>query len=320
MVNANGSYPAAQSVDLLGTSEPASSYSTPTPETFTPGAAGGRTVDLSGAGSAFSTARPTAAASAAASSGYSANGRGNSFAPSGFSSANGRGSYANSPQSFEGGGPSLSLSGLSPANLARQLASRPVTEIVAEQGRNLMQLPRIAARAYSAAAKRYLRPWNEFVSINPARVVDGFRQASRRGEIQIHLQRNVLSNARQFCPNYMFMFLATLFMFVCTSPMLLGMLACVGGGWAHALHNEEFRSRPWMLQIGGMQVPLGSNLKMAIMSLPTLLFLHFFMGPVLWSAALCSGGVSLAHAAIRDRSDDADPDDHGSGGRIRELP
>ena len=58
------------------------------------------------------------------------------------------------------------------------------------------------------------------------------------------------------------------------------------------------------------------------MALPTLLFLHMFMGlvlrtplftvlmsdsffsstgPVLWSAALCSGGVSLAHAALRDR-------------------
>ncbi|CAJ1332808.1 unnamed protein product [Effrenium voratum] len=65
-----------------------------------------------------------------------------------------------------------------------------------------------------------------------------------------------------------------------------------------------------------------------IMALPTLLFLHMFMGPVLWSAALCSGGVSLAHAALRDREDvdkcdDGDDRDGDSGwpkGRIRELP
>merc|ERR1711941_140147 len=98
----------------------------------------------------------------------------------------------------------------------------------------------------------------------------------------------------------------------------------MGGAWSHALRNEEFRTRPWQLQIGGVSVPLGSNLKMAIMSLPTLLFLHLFMGPVLWSAALASGGMSLAHAALRDRDDDHshDDDDHsaGSGVRIRELP
>ena len=29
----------------------------------------------------------------------------------------------------------------------------------------------------------------------------------------------------------------------------------------------------------------------------------FLKGPVLWSAALCSGGMSLAHAALRDRRD-----------------
>mmetsp|Transcript_17587 Transcript_17587/g.31753 ORF Transcript_17587/g.31753 Transcript_17587/m.31753 type:complete len:287 (+) Transcript_17587:111-971(+) len=280
----------------------------------------GRTVDLSGASSTFTARTVNGGAPAASSGGYSNYGRNSTTYRGG---GGGPQAFGPGPQSFEGGQPGLSLSSLSPTNLVRQLGSRPVTDLVAEQGRNLMQLPRIAARAYTAAARRYLRPWSEFATVNPARVVDGFRQASRRGEIQVHLQRNVLCNARRFCPNYIFMFLATLFMFVCTSPMLLGMLACVGGGWAHALHNEEFRQRPWMLQIGGVQVPLGSNLKMAIMSLPTLLILHFFMGPVLWSAALCSGGVSLAHAAIRDRSDDPDQDDHGlgPGGRMRgELP
>merc|ERR1711972_744898 len=116
---------------------------------------------------------------------------------------------------------------------------------------------------------------------------------------------------------------ATLFMFVCTSPMLLCMLGTVGGGWAHVTRSEGFRNRPWTLQIGAVQLPLGSNMKMMLMSLPTLFFLHFFMGPVLWSAALCSGGASLAHAALRDRDDDHDDDDHGLGSAnvgLREYP
>lgn len=210
----------------------------------------------------------------------------------------------------------------------QQLTSRPLTEVVTEQGRNLMQIPRYMARAYTAAARRYLRPWNEFARLNPSRILEGVRQASRRGEIQIYFQRNVIANARHFCPNYAFLFLAMLFMFVCTSPMLLMMLAGVGGGWSHAMRSEQFRNRPWTLAIGGVQVPLGSNMKMLIMALPTLLFLHLFMGPVLWSAALCSGGVSLAHAALRDRddvdklddADDRDGDSSWSKGRVRELP
>jgi len=200
-----------------------------------------------------------------------------------------------------------------------------VTELVAEQTRNLASLPRIATRAYQSAARRYLRPWNEFARIRPGRVLEGLRNSYRRGEVQIYVQRNVLANARAFCPNYLFIFMATLFMFVATSPMLLVMLAGVGGGWTHAMKNDDFRNRPWQLQIGGVSVPLGSNSKMAILSLPTLFLLHFFMGPVLWSAALCSGGVSLAHAALRDREDDRneEEDDHGLGPssvRIRELP
>lgn len=191
-----------------------------------------------------------------------------------------------------------------------------------------MNVPRYMARTYTAAAQRYLQPWNKFARLRPARIVEGLRQATRRGEIQIHLQRNVLANAKTFCPNYAFIFLAMLFMFVCTSPMLLAMLGAVGGGWTHAMRSDQFRNRPWTLQIGGLQVPLGSNAKMAILSLPTLLFLHFFMGPVLWSAALYSGGLSLAHAALRDREDDRDGDGNGGGGggfgstnvRIQELP
>lgn len=104
------------------------------------------------------------------------------------------------------------------------------------------------------------------------------------------------------------------------------MLGGVGGGWSHLLRGDEFRSRPWQLQIGGLSVPLGANAKTAIVSVPTLLFLHFFMGPVLWSAALCSSGISLTHAAIRDREDEhEDEDEHGLGSvsvglRDREYP
>jgi len=160
--------------------------------------------------------------------------------------------------------------------------------------------------------------------LRPQRILEGFRGASRRGEVQIYLQRNVLANAQRFFPNYMFVFLAMLFMFVCTSPMLLVMLAGVGGGWGHALRSDDFRNRPWTLAIGGVQLPMGSNAKMALLSLPTLLFLHFFMGPVLWSAALCTGGVSLAHAALKDRDDHHRDDDERPGGaapgRSQELP
>lgn len=276
----------------------------------------GKTVDLSGGGGGFATPQP-----------------GPSFRPSGPSSLNGTSSSTGfgprGPSSFEGGaGPTLSLASLSPQAIMQQLTSRPLTEVVAENGRALMQVPRYLARAYSSAARRYLRPWNEFARLNPQRVVEGVRQASRRGEIQVYLQRNVIANARHFCPNYAFIFLAMLFMFVCTSPMLLMMLAGVGGGWSHAMRSDQFRNRPWTLQIGGVQVPLGANMKMLIMALPTLLFLHMFMGPVLWSAALCSGGVSLAHAALRDREDvekmddgdDRDGDSTWQKGRVRELP
>merc|ERR1719401_2826072 len=301
-----GSFPTTDpnNIDLLGDSKGPDTdiYSVGCPEP-------GKIVDLSGASSTFSAPQ--------------------SHAPGSFGgggSSTGFGASSRGPSSIEGGGGnglSLSLSGISPANIMRQLASRPVSELVHEHGRQLLQVPRIAANAYQAAARRYLRPWSEFARIRPGRIVEGLRGASRRGEIQLHFQRNVLANARAFCPNYAFMFLCMLFMFVCTSPWLLVMLGGVGGAWSHALHNESFRTRPWQLQIGGASVPLGSNIKMAIMSLPTLLFLHFFMGPVLWSAALCSGGISVAHAALRDRDDDHhEPDDHGleSSQRIRELP
>ncbi|CAE7846794.1 UVR8 [Symbiodinium sp. KB8] len=308
--------------DLLGPPSTGQQYShqqyIPGTEYYTPPSAPdpGKTVDLSGHSAAsYSTPPP-----------------GPSFRPpSGpsSSSSTGFGSRDRGPSSLEGGsGPTLSLSSLNPQAIMQQLTSRPLTEVVTEQGRNLMQIPRYMARAYTAAARRYLRPWNEFARLNPSRILEGVRQASRRGEIQIYFQRNVIANARHFCPNYAFLFLAMLFMFVCTSPMLLMMLAGVGGGWSHAMRSEQFRNRPWTLAIGGVQVPLGSNMKMLIMALPTLLFLHLFMGPVLWSAALCSGGVSLAHAALRDRddvdklddADDRDGDSSWSKGRVRELP
>lgn len=201
----------------------------------------------------------------------------------------------------------------------RQLATRPVTELVRENGRHLVDLPRAMVRAYQATAQRYLRPWGEFARMRPGQTVDGFRRASQRGELQIHLQRNVLANAKAFCPNYACIFMAMLFLYVATSPMLLCMLGLTGGGWSHALRSDDFRSRPWTLQIGGIYVPLGANVKMAMMSLPTLLMLHFFMGPVLWAAALYSGGIGLAHAALRDRDHDDDREQESTV-RIEELP
>lgn len=302
-----GSYNKPANVDLLGSSG-GDAYGD---SVYSPAfAAPGQTVDLSGGLGPSPTQAPTSNGPSSFSSSSSNNHFGG-FGGGGYSSGPG----PRGPTSIEGGGGgSLSLSDLTPANIARQLATRPVTELVTEQGRQLLQVPRYMARAYTAAARRYLRPWSEFVRIRPGRIIEGLRQASRRGEIQVHLQRNVLANARAFCPNYVFMFLATLFMFVCTSPMLLVMLCGVGGGWNHVMRSEGFRNRPWTLQIGGVGVPLGSNMKMAILSVPTLLFLHFFMGPLLWSAALCSGGASLAHAALRDREDDPDENDHGLGG------
>jgi len=310
--------------DLLGPPSTGQQYShqqyVPGSEYYTPPSAPdpGRTVDLSGASSSASLSGPASFRPSGSSS--------QSFGSSSYGGGSSSGGPGNrGPSSIEGGGDdiSFSLASINPQNIIRQLGTRPVTELVQENGRAMLEVPRYMARAYSAAARRYLRPWNEFARLSPGRILEGLRGASRRGEIQIHLQRNVLANARHYCPNYAFIFLAMLFMFVCTSPMLLMMLAGVGGGWSHAMRSDSFRNRPWQLQIGGVSVPLGSNLKMAIMSLPTLLLLHFFMGPVLWSAALCSGGVSLVHAAVKDRDDsekDEDRDDHGPNGRIRELP
>lgn len=317
--------------DLLGAPVTGNQYAhqqyVPVGEYFaTPSAAPpGATVDLSGSSSRSSAGQPSSFRPA--SNGLSSSSSGSSSFSS--SSLGAAGSFApRGPTSFEGGGGSgFSLASLNPQQALRQLASRPLTELVSEHGRTMLQLPQAMGRAYTAAARRYLRPWNEFLRLSPGRIVEGVRGASRRGEIQIYFQRNVLSNARQFCPNYAFIFMAFLFMYVCTSPMLLMMLAGVGGGWGHALRSDDFRNRPWTLAIGGINVPLGGNMKMAIMAAPTLFFLHFFMGPVLWSAALMSGGVSLAHAALRDRDDsdkfdDGDGDDHGLGppGRMRELP
>lgn len=227
------------------------------------------------------------------------------------------------PTSIEGGrNNNFSIADLTPANVMRQLASRPITDLVQEHGRQLLTIPRYMVRAYTSAAQRYLQPWNKFMRIRPTCIIEGVREASHRGEVQVYFQRNIVANVRDFFPNYAFMFLAMLFWFVCTSPMLLMMLGGVGGGWSHALRSEQFRNRPWILQIGSVQVPLGANLKMAIMALPTLLFLHFFMAPVLWPAALCTGGVTVAHAALRDRDGDHD-EDHGFGSasvQAQELP
>lgn len=300
----------ADTVDLLGDPVPSwecDLYAAPRAEP-------GKVVDLSGSATSLGQSRPPSGGVLGGQSSLSSfgSGAGSASVP------------VSSPASIEGGssGVELSLNGLNPGNIMRELATRPVTELVREHGRHLLDMPRYVMRAYTAASKRYLRPWKEFVRLRPSQTIDGFRRASQRGELQIHLQRNVLANAKAFCPNYAFLFLATLFTLVASSPFLLCMLGLTGGGWSHALRSDNFRSRPWTLQIGGVYVPLGSNIKMALMTLPTLLMLHFFMGPVLWSAAFYSGGVSLAHAALRDRDhdDDREQDLGPSTVQIQELP
>jgi len=310
-------------MDLLGLD--GDNFLTPEPVSFAPSSSTSRTVDLSG-GSALPPLnvggdRDSGGHGSISNNGFGNNGFGShSFGNNGYSNSNGVGSNSfgsdsRGPTSIEGNSPGINILALNPSALLRELTTKPISAVVVDQSRQLMQVPRLAYHAYNAVARRYLRPWNEFLRMNPVRIVEGIRGASRRGEIQIYLQRNVLANAQNFLPNYMFMFMAALFAFVCTSPMLLVMLAGVGGGWGHALRSDDFRSKPWTLAIGGVQLPIGSNGKMAVMSVPTLLFLHFFMGPVLWSAALCTGGISVAHAALKDRHDDhRDGNDQGGGG------
>jgi len=294
----------------------------------------GKIVDLSGSSSSLPARPSSSTAASSVASGSSASSAGikidgkwmaNSVNFS-FGTGSGGGPDDRGPRSLEGGGgeTGFSLGGLTPTAVMQHLASRPLSELVTHHGRQVVQLPANLVQAYTAVARRYLRPWNEFARFNPARMFEALRDATRRGELQIHLQRNVLANVRSFCPNYAFIFMATMLFFVCTSPWLLCMLGAVGGGWSHALKSEDFRSRPWTLQVGGLQLPLGANMKMAILSLPTLFVLHFFMGPVLWSAALYSGGASLCHAALRDRDDDQDNPDTGGGENslptLQELP
>jgi len=313
-------------MDLLGLDN--DNFLTPEPVSFAPSSAPGRTVDLSGGSTPLyqnNGSQNSGGSGSSSSHGFSNNGFGNNnFGNNGYSNSNGMGnnsfgSDSRGPTSIEGGSQEINLLALNPSALLRELTTKPLSAVAVDQTRQLMQVPRIAYRAYNSVARRYLRPWNEFIRLNPVRIVESLRGASRRGEVQIYLQRNILANAQNFLPNYMFMFMAALFMFVCTSPMLLVMLAGVGGGWGHALRSDEFRNKPWTLAIGGVQLPIGANGKMAAMSVPTLLFLHFFMGPVLWSAALCTGGLSVAHAALKDRPDRDDNhrdgnDNWGGGG------
>jgi len=319
-------------IDLQGLD--GDNFLTPEPVSYAPNNSSGRTVDLSG-GSSLPPPNDgnqnCGGLGSSSSNGFSNHGLGSNIfgnngynnSNNGYSNSNGVGnnsfgSDSRGPASIEGNRPELNLLALNPSALLRELTTKPISAVAVDQTRQLMQVPRVAYHAYNAVARRYLRPWNEFIRLNPVRIIEGIRGASRRGEVQIYLQRNVLANAQHFLPNYMCMFMAALFMFVCTSPMLLVMLAGVGGSWGHALRSDDFRNRPWTLAIGGMQLPIGSNGKMAVMSVPTLLFLHFFMGPVLWSAALCTGGLSVAHAALKDRQDrndnHRDGNDHSGGG------
>lgn len=281
-----------------------------------PRAEPGKTVDLSGSSS--SRAGPPTDSLRSVSSGQSSSSGGGG----GGSSRGARPTSSRGPASIEGGGDAveLSLSSLTPSNIVQQLSTHSVSELVQGSRRHLVDLPMSMVRAYSNVAQRYLRPWGEFVRVRPAQTVDGLRRASQRGELQIHLQRNVLANVQAFSPNYIFVFMATLLTFVATSPTLLCVLGLTGGGWSYALQRDDARSRPWTLQIGGVYIPIGGNIRMAMMSLPTLLMLYVFMGPVLWSAAFYSGGISLAHAALRDRDHDDDRDMGESSVQIEELP
>merc|ERR1712194_259812 len=147
--------------------------------------------------------------------------------------------------------------------------------------------------------------------MRPYRIASRLRMATHRGELQGLLRRNVLANCKTYCPNYLCGFLAMLVMYVCTSPMLLLVLAAVGGGWSHVLRDDDFRGRPWNLQIGSVHVPLGTNIKLLVLCLPTLVCLYVFLGPVIWSAAISSGGLAIVHASLQDSTDYHDDGDYG---------
>jgi len=167
-------------------------------------------------------------------------------------------------------------------------------------GEHFLHMPRRAGRVYHAAARRYLRPWTDFLHLSPTHIVGGLRRSIRRGEVCAHLQHNFLVNTQRFFANYVFLFLATLFMLVCSSPILLIVLSTVGGGWANALKNDDFQNKPWRLQVHTLTVPIGSTFKTAVLSVSTVVVLHYFLGPILWHGAMFSGSLSLAHAALRD--------------------
>lgn len=208
--------------------------------------------------------------------------------------------FAHSPANQEGcGWPTLS-------GVLKQFSGRFVVRTVVRHLPQATQVPRIAIETYSSFAKRHLRPWKEFLRIRPSRIVGVLKASRREGGLQAQFRRNILANTRRFCPNYIFIFVLTLLTFVMSSPFLMIALTAVGAGWSRALRSDSFENQPWTLQVGTLTVPLGRNVKSAVLTIPTLLFLHLFMGTLLWSAALTSGGFSVVHAAVMDRDDGED--------------
>jgi len=207
-----------------------------------------------------------------------------------------------------------------PLKIIRLLTSKPLRDVATETAPLVTRIPFYMNDLYTNFARRWLRPWGEFARLHPVHIFVNWREASQRGEIQAHIQQNVLTNVRHFFPNYAFLFFVVLVFYVCTSPMNLCMLILTGSGWSHALRDDDFKTRPWVLQVGRIQVPLGSNLKMLILVMPTLLLFHMFLGPLLWSAALCSGGLSAVHAVVRDGGDCRERFRHESSVSIEELP
>lgn len=209
------------------------------------------------------------------------------------------------PTNIEGG--SLTISGA-----LKQFSGKVFLQMVVQHVPRAAQVPRIVINTYTLIARKHLRPWNEFLNVRPRRILNALKTSQRDGSLKVHLRRNVLANARRFYPNYVFVFMLTLLIFVMSSPFLALALSGVGAGWSCAMRSDSFQNQPWTLQIGTLTLPLGRGVKSVMLTVPTVLFLHLFMGTILWSAALTSGGISVVHAAVMDRDDGEDQEDRHS--------
>merc|ERR1712205_222936 len=97
-----------------------------------------------------------------------------------------------------------------------------------------------------------------------------------------------------------------------SSPFLLLVISGLGAGWSCVVRSDSFQNQPWILQVGTLSLPLGKGIKSIMLTFPTLLFLQYIMGSILWSAALTSGSVSVMHAAVMDRDDGEDQEERYS--------